>query len=112
MNKSLTTISKFLSYILRHQPEAIGLKLDSEGWVNIDDLILASAQHGKQFYHALIQAAVDTSDKSRFAISDDGLRIRAVQGHSSQQVDINYQKITPPPLFVPRHSNTVYQIHT
>lgn len=30
--KTLEDTSKFLSYVLRHQPEAIGLTLDGEGW--------------------------------------------------------------------------------
>ncbi|WP_219952108.1 RNA 2'-phosphotransferase [Dickeya zeae] len=96
MSKKNTDISKFLSYILRHQPEAIGLSLDKEGWANISDLILCAVKEGYTLDNSLIHIIVDNSDKKRFTISDDGLRIRAAQGHSSQQVDITYEEKLPP----------------
>ncbi|KAA8998185.1 RNA 2'-phosphotransferase [Affinibrenneria salicis] len=89
-------VSKFLSYVLRHQPEAIGLLLDSEGWADISKLITCAAQKGKKLDLTIIRDVVNTSDKKRFSISDDGLRIRAVQGHSSRQVDIAYSEKIPP----------------
>ncbi|MBD2799994.1 RNA 2'-phosphotransferase [Xenorhabdus sp. M] len=91
-----TKTSKFLSYILRHQPESIGLTLDSEGWADIGALIKCAARHGKQLNRALIENIVETNNKKRFALSVDQLRIRAVQGHSTQRVDIRYQEKTPP----------------
>ena len=96
MSKKITDISKFLSYILRHQPEAIGLSLDKEGWAVISDLVLCAAEEGYKLDNNLIRSIVNNSDKKRFTISDDGLRIRAAQGHSSQQVDIKYEEKTPP----------------
>jgi len=96
MSKQLTEISKFLSYVLRHQPEVIGITLDREGWVDISALIAAAAKDGKQLDLNLIQTVVATSDKKRFAISEDGLRIRAVQGHSTKSVDISYVEKVPP----------------
>lgn len=96
MSKQLTEISKFLSYVLRHQPDAIGIILDLEGWTDISALIAAAANNGKQLDRDLIQTVVATSDKKRFAISEDGLRIRAVQGHSTDSVDINYVEKVPP----------------
>ncbi len=96
MSKHHAEISKFLSFVLRHQPEAIGITLDVEGWVEIQELIAAAANTGKKFDLDLIQAVLTTSDKKRFAISEDGLRIRAVQGHSTESVDINYVEKVPP----------------
>ena len=96
MNKQLDKISKFLSYILRHQPEAIGITLDSDGWVNIDNLIMQANQHGEPLTRELIELVVKTNDKKRFTISDDGLKIRAAQGHSTQQVKINHAEQIPP----------------
>ena len=55
MSKQLDKISKFLSYILRHQPEAIGITLDSDGWVNIDNLIMQANQHGEPLTRELIE---------------------------------------------------------
>lgn len=96
MKNSLTETSKFLSYVLRHEPQAIGIDLDSQGWVAIDDLIQAANQSGKNFDRELIQQVVDTSEKKRFTISEDGLRIRAAQGHSTEAVKIEYPQRVPP----------------
>lgn len=96
MSTKDTDISKFLSYILRHKPESVGLSLDTEGWAVIDDLISCSINGGYVLDNNIINRIVNNSDKRRFAISDDGLHIRAVQGHSSQQVDISFQEKKPP----------------
>ncbi|EOL8943220.1 RNA 2'-phosphotransferase [Cronobacter dublinensis] len=96
MDKKHAEVSKFLSYVLRHQPEAIGLTLDREGWADIGLLIICATKDGKHLDQHLIKSIVENSDKKRFAISEDGLRIRAVQGHSSQQVGIEYQEKIPP----------------
>lgn len=98
MSKQLSEVSKFLSYVLRHQPDSIGITLDREGWTDISSLITAAANAGKQIDRALIETVTKTSDKKRFAISEDGLRIRAQQGHSTESVDINYVEKTPPDL--------------
>jgi putative RNA 2'-phosphotransferase len=96
MNKRIVDTSKFLSFVLRHQPDAIGLTLDSEGWVDIGALIAAAQKDGRRIDRALVDDVVATNDKQRFAISPDGLRIRAVQGHSSAQVAIAYPEKVPP----------------
>lgn len=96
MSKQYSEISKFLSFVLRHQPDAIGITLDREGWTDISALIDAAANDGKHLDRDMIHAVVASSDKKRFAISDDGMRIRAVQGHSTETVDINYVARLPP----------------
>lgn len=95
-NKELTEVSKFLSFVLRHQPQEIGLSLDSEGWTDIDTLIVAANKSGQTFDKATLMQIVKESDKKRFSASEDGLRIRAAQGHSTKTVSINYQEKTPP----------------
>ena len=77
-----TKISKFLSLVLRHNPEVIDLTLDANGWAYIDALITMAREKGMHLSRATIQTVVRDSDKQRFAISQDGLRIRANQGHS------------------------------
>lgn len=89
-------ISKFLSYVLRHEPQAIGLILDSEGWANVDALIAAAVQHGHTLNRDLIEQVMTTSDKKRFAFSPDGSSIRAVQGHSTTSVAISFESKVPP----------------
>ena len=32
-------MSKFISLILRHHPEVIGISLDAHGWANVHDLL-------------------------------------------------------------------------
>lgn len=97
MNKSNSTKSKFLSLVLRHRPDLIGLTLDSEGWTSIEDLLARAAQHGTTISRIELDDIVATSDKKRFAISEDGLRIRANQGHSID-VDLKLAPLTPPDL--------------
>lgn len=88
--------SKFLSYVLRHEPQSIGLSLDREGWTDIDALIAGAKTSGRVLDRELIRAVVAGNDKKRFALSDDGQRIRAVQGHSTQDVAIAYEAKIPP----------------
>lgn len=95
---SKAEVSKFLSYVLRHEPQAIGLTLDREGWADMAALIDGARGSGRELDAALIRAVVDGSDKKRFAISADGLRIRAVQGHSTDSVAIAFAEKVPPAL--------------
>ena len=67
-------ISKYLSFILRHQPDSIGLTLSDEGWANINELIEKTKKF--KLTKASIQTVVDTNDKKRFLISNDGQRIK------------------------------------
>ena len=79
MNRRLTKISKYLSFVLKHEPASIGLKPDPEGWVNLDDLISGANAHGKSITAAQVHEVLTLSEEVRFALSDDGLRIRAVK---------------------------------
>ena len=88
-------ISKFLSLVLRHEPEKVGVTLDDAGWTDVDALLAACAAHGNAFTREELLEVVDTSDKKRFALSEDGTRIRASQGHSVK-VDLGYEPTTPP----------------
>ena len=90
-----TKTSKFLSLVLRHKPDAIGLNLDASGWADIADLIAKARQAGVILTPGKIAQIVATSAKRRFAISDDGSRIRANQGHSVP-VDLGLPRIEPP----------------
>jgi putative RNA 2'-phosphotransferase len=88
--KDLKHISKFLSLVLRHNPALIGLSMDAEGWVSIDELIEKSTRHGEHLTIALLDEVVTTSDKKRFAYDEDKTRIRANQGHSVD-VDLKFE---------------------
>ncbi|MBI6528006.1 RNA 2'-phosphotransferase [Proteus vulgaris] len=95
--KDKVQISRFLSYILRHAPESIGLSLDEQGWGEISQLISLAQKKGTPLTLELISDVVETNDKKRFAVSEDGLFIRAVQGHSLKTT-VDYQAITPPKI--------------
>lgn len=93
--KSRTAASKFLSFVLRHEPGAVGITLDSGGWVEVNVLLDACAEHARPLSRAELDEVVATSPKQRFALSDDGQRIRANQGHSTA-VDLGYEPAEPP----------------
>lgn len=97
MDKALVRASKFLSLVLRHEPQRIGIVLDSAGWVAVDELLVAVNWAGVPLTRAMLQQVVDENDKQRFRFSDDGLRIRASQGHSVE-VALELPAKTPPAL--------------
>jgi putative RNA 2'-phosphotransferase len=92
--EKITKISKHLSYVLRHKPESIGIELDKNGWTNIKSLIEKSKDK-IEFTFEELKEVVETSDKQRFKISEDGEKIKANQGHSIE-VDLQLSPIVPP----------------
>ena len=95
MDKALIRISKFLSKVLRHQPELIGLTLDSQGWAKVSELIRKAKQHGVPLSRETLVQVVAENDKQRFRLSDDNTRIRASQGHSVS-IDLGLTPMIPP----------------
>jgi len=92
--KELVRLSKFMSLVLRHQPEVIGLLLDENGWASVEELITKLQAKGFSVDHAILAEVVATNNKKRFAFSDDQTRIRANQGHSVA-VDLQLKEATP-----------------
>lgn len=90
-------ISKFLSLVLRHRPEEIGLRLDPAGWAEVEELLEGCARRGLPLTPAELQEVVAGSDKQRFALSDDGRRIRANQGQTVP-VNLGYEPAAPPEI--------------
>lgn len=101
MDRSLVTVSKFLSKHLRHTPDALGLTLRPGGWVSVDALLLASERIGFAITYDELIECVETSDKKRFSFDDTGDLIRANQGHSVE-VDLQLEEKAARCL-VPRH---------
>ena len=95
MNKNNST-SKFISLILRHRPEVIGITLDEHGWANVDEL-LAGISRTRPLDMAGLEKIVRTDEKQRYAFNSDKTKIRANQGHSVP-VDVELQPLTPPAL--------------
>src|SRR5688572_23800740 len=94
-DKQRTRTSKFLSLVLRHEPQRIDLVLDANGWADVDALLTGCSTHGHPITRAELEEVVSTNEKKRFALSDDGRRIRASQGHSVD-VALGYLPQAPP----------------
>jgi len=95
MNKELVKISKFLSLVLRHKPEIIGLSLDQGGWAQVDELLLKANRAAVPLTRELLRRVVEQNDKQRFTFSENGSRIRASYGHSIT-VNLGLEPLTPP----------------
>lgn len=88
-------VSKFLSLVLRHKPDTIGIALDAQGWADVGDLLSGMAKKGTAIGFDQLVEVVETNDKRRFAFNEDRTLIRAVQGHS-QEVELGYAPMQPP----------------
>jgi len=88
--KTIVRTSKFLSLVLRHKPEEIGITLDDQGWARIDEVL-----EGMCIDRDTLQVVVEINSKQRFEFSSDEKHIRARQGHSVD-VDLGYQPVEPP----------------
>lgn len=99
MRPELVSTSKFLSLVLRHEPEVIGLALDENGWVEVEQLLEKMAASGNPIGRETLEEVVATNDKRRFAFSGDGRRIRASQGHSIE-IDLALEPVTPPDVLL------------
>ena len=77
MNNRLTKISKYLSFVIRHHPESIGLELDPDRWANLDELVKKANSSGKSITLKQVQDVVELDEQKMFSLSDDGLHIRA-----------------------------------
>lgn len=95
MDDRLTRTSKFLSYVLRHNPGALGLDLEPGGWADVETLIERARADGRSLSRSRLEHVVAAGEKTRFALSADGSKIRANYGHSIE-VDLDLTP-TPPP---------------
>ena len=88
--------SRFISLILRHKPEIIGITLDEHGWADVEALIrgISACQ---PLDMAMLERIVAEDDKQRYSFNADKTKIRANQGHSIP-VDVELTALTPPPI--------------
>ncbi|OZH55850.1 RNA 2'-phosphotransferase [Hydrocoleum sp. CS-953] len=96
-NSRLVEVSKYLSLVLRHQPEKIGIKLDPHGWVAIEELLKAAKNHKFPIWETELYTVVENNDKKRFSLDPSGTLIRANQGHSVE-VDLQLEPEIPPDI--------------
>lgn len=95
MSKRLVKVSKFLSFLLRHHPEAEGLSMDENGWVVVDELLAAPGAQKRGITRDLLDRVVTENDKQRYEFDEEGKRIRARQGHS-RDVSLGLTAVAPP----------------
>ena len=91
---SLKDTSKFMSLILRHKPEVIGISPDEHGWANVDELIAGIAKT-QDFNMDILEEIVREDEKQRYSFNEDKTLIRANQGHSIP-VDVELEVLEPP----------------
>lgn len=90
-------ISVYLSYLLRHDPDAAELKMDRHGWVVVSTLIKNVNSAGKYNLSLdLLKEIVERDNKGRYRFSPDGQRIKACQGHSIPWVEPELEIMDPP----------------
>lgn len=94
--KRMTRDSKFLSLVLRHHPEKIGVALDRHGWADVDALIAGMAKT-RTFDRPYLEKIVRCDAKQRYAFNANGTKIRANQGHSIP-VDVEPEQRVPPDI--------------
>lgn len=93
---SLKDTSKFLSLILRHKPQLVGLELDEHGWADVEELI-RRVNSKRPLDLPTLEQIVATDEKQRYSFSSDGKLIRANQGHSIP-VDVELEELEPPEI--------------
>lgn len=94
-NQNDVSLGKFLSLVLRHKPDTIGITLDAHGWVAVDALLEGCNRVGKTIDRETLERIVRENNKQRYSFSADHSKIRANQGHSIS-VDLELKEQQPP----------------
>ena len=92
---NIEKLSKFISLILRHKPEEVGITLDDFGWAKVEDLINGINNSGRKIDIEILEEIVRTDNKQRYSFNEDKTKIRANQGHSIP-VNIEFKELEPP----------------
>lgn len=90
-------LSKFISLLLRHHPEAAGISLDEHGWADVNELLEGVRRTGRNIDLDLLKEIVANDKKKRYSFNEDKTLIRANQGHSIP-VDVELREQDPPAL--------------
>ena len=91
----LDKLSVFISLVLRHKPDTVGINLDEHGWANVEELIDGINNTGRKIDMEVFEAIVRTDNKQRYSFNEDRTLIRANQGHSIP-VDVELKEQEPP----------------
>lgn len=88
-------LSKYISLLLRHKPEALGITLEPTGWTDVNEMLRKMQEKGIKVDLAQLQEVVAKDNKQRYSFNADQTKIRANQGHSID-VDLGFEPQTPP----------------
>lgn len=88
-------LGRFLSLVLRHNPDAAGISLDEHGWADVQELLTGVRRSGRQINLETLERIVRENNKQRYSFNADHTKIRANQGHSLQ-VDVELTPVKPP----------------
>lgn len=88
-------LGRFISLVLRHQPDAAGITLDEHGWADVEELLAGVNRTGRTIDRETLERIVRENDKQRYSFSPDHKRLRANQGHSIP-VDVELKEALPP----------------
>ncbi|EOE7167605.1 RNA 2'-phosphotransferase [Clostridioides difficile] len=88
-------LSIFISLILRHKPETIGIKLDDYGYADVNELIEKINNTGRNINIEILEQIVKEDNKQRYSFNEDRSKIRANQGHSIN-VNVELRELEPP----------------
>ena len=91
------TLGRFLSLVLRHKPETIGITLDKNGWADVKELIEKVKLSKRYIDMEILERIVRENNKKRYSFNEDKSKIRASQGHSIE-VELNLKEMTPPKI--------------
>jgi putative RNA 2'-phosphotransferase len=95
MSRKLVRSSRFLSYVLRHDPGSLGLEMLRGGWVRVEELLEAARHEGRDLDRERLEEVVRRDPKGRFTITDEGSLIRANYGHSIE-CELGLEPVEPP----------------
>lgn len=111
--KQKTNISKYIALVLRHKPEEGNLTLDKEGYCPTVDLVRAVKRKFTWFTLNDLYDIVNSDEKGRYSFDIHRIRIRANQGHSTNQVDLTFKEVIPPDILyhgtATRFLNDIYR---
>lgn len=88
-------LGRFLSLVLRHQPQAARVTLDEHGWADVEQLLSGVRSTGRRIDRETLERIVRENNKKRYSFNEDHTKIRANQGHSLD-VDVELRQAQPP----------------
>lgn len=97
MKNEKDSMSKFVSLVLRHHPEAAYIQLDEHGWADVGQLLSGMKRAGRKISMEMLEEIVRTDEKQRYSFNGDKTLIRANQGHSIP-VDVGLKELEPPEI--------------